>query len=338
MTMKKGIRLGVVLSGVCAALTVQGLVPMPLVAQERALRGELLHRSGEAATEVRLVVVGHPPEVVVRDGGLFRHPLSGEPAEVTVRVVGAPELEVLYPPDGRTPLPADPDAVVPIVVGRRIGPAVEDRIDEDLRALRETLEVRGVSEAEIQAVVRTEMDGLVTRIAAITEGAVGRAVAGADQAELRERISGHLRTYLRTGRDLVDAFGLIDVGSKLSSPEFLGLYNAMASYSDAYAELDAALGEAPEGVRRAWPGEAGVQRSQGLSDILHRLRTEVHEPVLRLREPLLVIQAEHNGGDPDGDDLRRARQAVQAILPEIDAGMARLDAEVPPFLESLRAP
>jgi len=307
-------------------------------AQTTTLRGELLHRNGEAATGTRLVVVGHPPEVVIRDGGLFSHVLSGEPDEVTLRVVGDPELEVLYPPEGRTPVPRDPAAVVAVVVGRQIGAAVEDRIDQDLRALRETLEVRGVSEAEIQAVLRSELDGLVTRIADLTEGAVGRAVAGAAQVELRERISRHLRSYSRTSRDLVDAFRLIDVRAPMSQANFLALYNAMAAYNDGYIELDQGLADVPAEVRRAWPGASGEDRAQELSGILDRIHGDFHQTVLALREPLLVIQAEHNGGNPSGDDQRRARQAVVDALDRLEPLLTGLEADIPPILELLRRP
>lgn len=325
--------------GVIAA-TLTALLAWPSVggAQTTTLRGELLQRDGEAAVGTRLVIVGHPPEVVIRDGGLFSHVLSGAPDEVTLRVVGDPELEVLYPPDGRTAIPRDPDAVVAVVVGRRIGPAVEDRIDQDLRALRETLEVRGVSEAEIQAALRSELDGLVTRIAALTEGAVGRAVEGAARVELRERISRHLRSYARTSRDLVDAFRLIDVRQSLSQANFLALYNAMAAYNDTYVELDQGLAEAPSEVRRAWPATSGADAAEDLSRLLDRIHAEFHQGVLTLREPLLVIQAEHNGGNPSRDDLRRARQAVADAVDRLEPLLSGLEAEIPPVLESLRRP
>jgi hypothetical protein len=307
-------------------------------AQTTTLRGELLLRNGEAATGTRLVAVGHPPEVVIRDGGLFSHLLSGEPDEVTLRVVGDPELEVLYPPEGRTPVPRDPNAVVAVVVGRQIGQAVEDRIDQDLRALRETLEVRGISEAEIQAVLRAELDGLVTRIADLTEGAVGRAVAGAAQAELRERISRHLRNYSRVSRDLVDAFRFIDVREPMSQAYFLALYNAMAAYINEYPALDQGLVEVSAEVRRTWPGPSGESTAQEVSKILDLIHDDFHPTVLELREPLLVIQGEHIGGNPSRDDLRRARQAVVDALDRLEPLLTELEAEIPPMLELLRRP
>lgn len=309
------------------------------VSQESTtLRGELLLRDGQAATGVRLVVVGHPPEVVVRDGGLFAHPLTGDPSEVTVRVVGDPALEVLYPPDGRTAVPREPGTPVAIVVGRRIGLAVEDRIDRDLRALRETLEVRGVSEADIQAVLRTEMDGLVDRIAEITEGAVGRAVAGADRVALRDRLSRHLRNYLRTARDLLRAFELIEVSEEMSSGSFQALYNAVGAYNDAFTELNESLGEAPAEVRRAWPGEEGRARGDEVARILGLIHQDFHPEVRDLSAPLLVLQARFNGGDPDDDDLRGARQTVADALARLDPPLSRLESDVPPLLESLRTP
>jgi len=320
------------------AMVLWAVVAGTVHAQTTTLRGEVLWRDGQPAVDVRLAIVGQPPEVVVRDGGLFTHTLTGAPAEVTLRVLGRPEMEVLYPPQGRTPVPGDPDAVVTVVVGQRIGDAVEDRIDQDLRALRETLEVRGVSEDDIRAVLRSEMDGLVARIADLTEGAVGRAVAGADQAELRERVGRYLRSYLRTARDLADAFRLIDVSRDMSQANFLALYNAMGAYSDAYAELDQGLGGVSVDVRRAWPGEEGEALAARLSGLLDTIYGDFHQTVLTLRGPLLVIQARHNGGDPDREELRQARQAILDALPKLGESLAGLESDVPPLMESLRNP
>ena len=308
-----------------------------LSAQDTVLRGELLQRDGQPATDVRLVVVGHPPEVVLRDGGMFAHALTGAPAEVSVRVVGAPGTEVLYPPDGRVVVPRDANAVVAIVVGERIGAAVEERIGRDLAALRETLEVRGVSEADIQAVVRDELDGLVTRIADLTEGAVERAVAGADRAELRDRVSRYLNNYLRTATDLRDAFAIIDVSRDLSQSEFLTLYNAMAAYSDAYAELDRETGETPTAVRSAWPGSTGQDLAARLEGLLGLIQNDLHQTVLTLRQPLVVIQGQHTNARPSRDDLRAAKQAVVEALPRIAGPVDRLDRDLPTLLEALRS-
>lgn len=326
---------GLILRG---GLLMLAIAPGTVHAQGLALRGELLHRNGEPAREVRLAVVGHPPEVVVRDGGLFTHPLSGEPSEVTVRVLDRPGTEVLFPPEGRVVVPRDPDAVVSVVVGERIGEAVENRIEQDLRALRETLEVRGVSETVIEEVVRREMDGLVTRIAELTEGAVDEAVQGAARTTIRDRISRHLGTYVRTSRDLLDAFALIEVSGRMSQSQFLALYQAMGAYSEAYAELDRELGTTTDEVRRAWPGDPGIERSDALARTLTLIHEELHRQVLDLRQPLLVIQAEFTDGNPSAAELAAARSRIEDTLAPLESHLERLDSNFALLLETLRAP
>lgn len=325
-------------SGLLAVAALVGVMP-PTGGQETTdLRGELLHRDGRPAEDVRLAVVGHPPEVVVRDGGLFTHTLTGTPGEVTVRVVGDRELEVLYPPDGRTAVPRDATTLVSVVVGRRMGRAVEDRIDQDLRALRETLEVRGISEAEIEAVLRTEMDGLVDRIAEITEGAVGRAVAGADRAALRDRLSRHLRNYLRAARDLLRSFELIEVSEEMTFANFQALYQAGSAYNEAFIELNQDLGEVVPEIRRAWPGEQGEELGGKVADVLAGIHDDLHPQVRDLSAPLVVLQARFGGGGADDEGLRRARQTMLDARVRLDPLLSGLEEDVPPLLELLRTP
>lgn len=307
-------------------------------AQTTTLRGELLLRDGQPAADVRLVVVGHPPEVALQDGGLFSHVLSGAPTEVTVRVVGQPAAEVLFPPGGRVVVPADPSAVISVVVGERIGVTVEERISRDLQAIRETLEVRGVSEAEIEAVLRSEMEGLVARIAALTEGAVETAVAGAAQTELRERVNRHLSTYVRRSRDLVDAFGLVGLSDRMSLHEQVVLRDAIGNYSAAFEELDRELSEAPAALERAWPGEAGIQLRDHMADVLDLIRTDMHQEMLDLREPLVVIQLDFTPDRPSRNAVRAAWQTVVEALPRLIRTQERLEAAVPPLMEALRGP
>lgn len=329
-----GRRRALLTAGIAAALLTSGASAS---AQTTTLRGELLQRDGQPAAGIRLTIVGHPPEVVLRDGALFTHSLSGAPAEVTVRVVGRPGTEVLFPPAGRLVIPRDAGAVVSIVVGERIGEAVGDRIGRDIAAMRETLEVRGVSEAEIEAVIRAELDGVVARLAALTEGAVASAVSGAAQAELRERVNRHLGTYVRRSRDLVDAFDLVDVSRQISLSESLVLRDAIGNYSDAFGELDRELSEAPAALARAWPGDTGAALRDRMAALLQQIRAELHAEMLALRGPLVVIQTEFTADRPSRQALVAARQTVSAALPRTRAALATVEAEVPLLMAALRA-
>ncbi len=322
----------------CLALATLVGANAELVAQATALRGEVLLRDGRPATNVRLLIVGHPPEVALQDGGLFTHSLSGSPTEVTVRTIGEPDAEVLFPPGGRLVIPGDSLSVVSVLVGERIGVAVEERIDRDLKELRETLEVRGVSEEEIEAVIRAELDGLVTRIAALTEGAVESAVTGAAQTELRERINRYLGTYVRRTRDLVDAFDLVDVSRQMTLSESLVLRDAIGNYSDAYGDLDREMSEVPAALARAWPGDAGRALRERMNEVLELIRSNVHQEMLHLRGPLVVIQLEFTPERPRRDEVRSAREAVTATIPRLASALDRLEAEVPPLMEGLRGP
>ena len=306
--------------------------------QVTTLRGEALLRDGRPATDVRLLIVGHPPEIALQDGGMFTHALLGAPTEVTVRVVGQPGTEILFPPGGRIVVPGDPAAVVSVLVGERIGVAVEERIERDLQAIRETLEVRGASEAEIEAVVRAELDGLVARIATLTEGAVESAVSGAAQTELRERVNRYLGTYVRRSRDLVDAFGLVDLSREITLTESLILRDAIGNYSDAYGELDRELAEIPGALERAWSGEAGSEVGERTRQILELIRSELHPQLLDLRGPLVAIQMDFTPDRPSRSDVRSAREAVMEALPHLDPAVARLEAEFPHLMEALRDP
>ncbi len=310
--------------------------PAPAGAQTTTLRGELLLRDGQPATGTRLVIIGHPPEVVLRDGALFTHQLVGAPSEVTVRVVGAASTEILYPPAGRVVVPQNEAAVVSIVVGEPIGAAVEDRIEQDLRAIRETLEVRGVPSGEIDAIIRTELDSLSHRLANIAREAVVTAVAGAEQADIRERVNRYLGTYVRVTRDLVDAFDLIDVTASIGMSEFLAVYDAIDNYNRGFAELDRELTEIPTAIERAWLGEEGGGLAEQMRSLMTLIRSEVHAEMLALRGPLTVIQREFTGSRPSRAELNDAKQAIASTLPRLHPALTRLEEATPSIVEALR--
>ena len=298
-------------------------------AQNPVLRGELLDRDGRAANGVRVLIVGHPPEVVVRDGGLFAHPLSGDPSEVTVRVVGEPGVGVLFPPGGRLSVPRDPNAVVTVVVGASIDEAVRERIETDLRAIRETLALRGVPEDRIEAAVAAEMQGLVARLEEITRGAVEGAVAGAEQVELRERINRHLSAYLRAAGDLVRVFGLIDPDQEMGASRFQALYRTAEQYSNAYGTVDGELAAVPPSLERAWPGEPGAAARRELEFVLELIETGFHRGVLDLTQPLGVIQRNYLAGPrPGRSELREARRQVSEAGPALADALVRLETQV----------
>ncbi len=306
------------------------------LAQVTVLRGELLDRDGRPAEGVRILIVGQPPEVVVRDGGTFAHPLTGSPSEVTVRVVGSPGVDVLFPPGGRVVVPRDPDAVVPVLVGETLDAAVRERIESDLTAIRETLALRGVADDQIEAAVAAEMDGLVARIEEITRGAVEGAVAGAEQVDLRERLNRNLSAYVRAAADLVRVFGLLDPDQELGPARFQLLYGTMDRYSHAYAALDEEVASMPPALERAWPGSHGRVARRALEDFLGVVRVDFHQKVLDLTVPLDVIQRRYLAGPrPGAGELRDAKQAIQVALPDLAAVAPRLRTQASDILAAL---
>jgi len=313
-------------------------VSVGLAAQETVvLRGEILGRDGRPAEDVRLFLTGHPPEVVIRDGGIFSHPLTGAPVEVTARVAGPDDVGILYPPGGRLVVPGDPSAAVTIVVGTSLGDGVLEAIGAQQKLIRETLEARNVDPEVIEAALEEEIAGLLHELSAMNEGLVRDARREAEQAETRREISATLTTYRRRLWDLLEVFRLLGPTPDMGPAQQLALRDAVTAYNDAYQTLDTRRSSMIDEVERYWEDESNALGATLESTLTLVLQT-FHTRVLDLNEALVVIQLEVNDGSPSNGEVRTAEAAVRQATSDLQEQFPTLELALDQLLSELGIP
>ena len=276
-----------------------------------ALRGEVLTRDGNPAVGVRLFITGHPPEVVIRDGGLFSHPLTGSPAEVSARVAGSGEVGIIYPTGGRIPVPADASATVTIIVGEPLGPGVLEAIERQQELIRETLASRGVEQEAIEAALDADIQGLLQELSLMNRDLVSEVRNEAEQAVARREIAETITSYRRRLWDLLEVFRVLGPTRDMSTGQLLGLRDAMTAYSQTYETLDTRRASMVDAVRRYWPEPESDVLGATLESTLTLVLETFHSRVLELNHALVVIQLEVSDGSPSDSEVRDAEQAVR---------------------------
>jgi hypothetical protein len=299
------------------------------------LRGEVLTRDGRPAEGVRLFLTGHPPEVVIRDGGFFSHTLTGSPTEVSARVAGPGDVGIIYPPGGRLAVPGDPSAVVTIVVGTSLGEGVLDAIQAQQELIRETLESRGVDPEAIEAALDEDIAGLLQELSRMNRDLVGEARNEAEQAEARREISATLTTYRRRLWDLLEVFGLSEPTSDMGPAEQLWLRDAVTAYNQAYETLDTRRSSMVDDVRRYWPEGDSDALGATLESALTLVFETFHAGVLDLNAALVVIQLEIHDGSPTDDEVRAAEEAVRRTTSDLKERFPTLELALDQLLTEL---
>jgi hypothetical protein len=309
------------------------------VAQETTiLRGEVLTRDGRPTEGVRLFLTGHPPEVVIRDGGIFSHPLTGSPTEVSARVAGSGDVGIIYPPGGRLAVPGDPSAVVTIIVGTSLGEGVLDAIEAQQELIRETLESRNVAPEAIESALEADIEGLLQELTRMNRDLVSEARNEAEQAEARREISATLTTYRRRLWDLLEVFQLLGPDTAIGPAEQFSLRDAMTAYNQAFEALDTRRSSMVDDVRRYWPEDEFDALGASLESTLTLVLETFHGGVLDLNAALVVIQREINDGSPSDDDVRAAEEAVGRVTSDLKERFPTLELALSQLLAELGMP
>lgn len=319
-------------AGVAVALAMGGRVD----AQEAStLRGEVLTRDGTPAAGVRLFIIGHPPEVVIRDGGIFSHPLTGSPAEVSARVAGSGEVGIIYPSGGRIPVPGDASAAVTIIVGAPLGPGVLEAIERQQVLIRETLASRGVGQEAIEAALDADIQGLLQELNRMNRDLVSEVRNEAEQVEARREIAETLTSYRRRLWDLLEKFRELGPTRDMGTGTQLGLRDAMTAYSQTYETLDTRRASMVDAVRRYWPKTESNVLGAKLESTLTLVLETFHSRVLALNHALVVIQLEVNDGTPSNSEVQAAEEAVRTTTTELQDRFPTLERALSQLLDEL---
>ena len=309
-----------ILSCLAATAAAQGLV----------LHGRVVDLDGRPAPTARLQVVGHAPRLALRDpSGEFVQPLAGDPAEVEIASLEGP-LEVLYPLDGRVPVPRDPEVIVTVVVGPAERASISELLAERLVRLEATLDAQGVRYDAAQDSLSRSLTAILGQLD-LDEDALRRSVAfKREQAATAPEILRTVDTYLRELQDLRDGFRQFAPLAGRERAALDALQRTMQEYSSAYSELFDHRRAFESQIRDYWPAPASDLIAGSLADVYLEAVETLHQPViLPLNPPLIVLQRAHGDNAPD-------RDAVAAAAAAIVAGADRIDQRLPALEQRIR--
>jgi hypothetical protein len=291
-------------------------VAVPLAGQDgRVLRIAVrMHDGSPPPARLTLRIADHPPDIQVIDGRAPPQSLVGSPASVTVEVLDD-RLTLLFPVDGRIPVPADATTTVQVVVGPD---EVSSRLDEVMAFLEDQ-----------DADYDQRLDAV---LAALADAETRRTTR--DQEEILAETAELLVGYRTATLDLLDNLDLLYV----SNPDAVQL-TEMRSWLDAYNDTWRDLNGARFGLERRldalWP--SGGPLPEAALDALASALDDTHPTVRAVNEPMVEVWRHANGQrDLSDDELAAARERVREAHEAMRASVDRTTHSIDTFLTLLR--
>ena len=281
-------------------------------------RARLVHVDGAPTGGIR-VGFGTYGSTVTRGNGELETALPAGVAEVKLELVDH-DWTVLYPRDGRVPVPRDPTVVQELIIGESVETAAlrvfadrHDRLEARLRAV-------GAEQGEIRGILDAFVDDVTARLA-VDSAEFDRAL---ERQRGRERsypaLSATIRNYILRAKDLNETFRRSSRAAVTHRDAYLALVAALEQYNGAFQALHNEQLAFEYQVGTFW--ESGELKSDlralydyALGDV-HRVR------ILPLNERLAVIEAAARGAERD-------RSRVEAAQAEIDRTVRELDLHLP---------
>ena len=291
-------------------------IALPLVAQDgRVLRITVrMHDGSPPPARLTLRIADHPPDIEVIDGRAPPHSLVGNPASVTVEVLDD-HLTLLFPVDGRIPVPADATTTVQVVVGPD---EVASRLDEVMAFLQDQ-----------DADYDLRLDAV---LAALADSEARRTTR--DQEELLAETAELLVGYRTAVLDLLDNLDLL----YLSDPDAVQLTELrswLEAYNDTWRDLNGARFGLERRFSSLWP--SGGPLPDVAADAIASALDDTHPAVRALNEPMVEVWQHANGQRELSDaELADARQRVRHAHEAMRASVERTSDIIDTFLTLLR--
>ena len=291
-------------------------IALPLAGQDgRVLRITVrMHDGSPPPARLTLRIADHPPDIEAIDGRAPPQSLVGNPGSVTVEVLDD-RLTLLFPVDGRIPVPADATTTVQVVVGPD---EVASRLDEVMAFLEDQ-----------DADYDRRLDAV---LAALADSEARRTTR--DQDEALAETAQLLVSYRTAALDLLDNLDLLYV----STPDDVQL-TEMRSWLDAYNDTWRDLNGARFGLERRldalWP--SGGALPEAARDAIASALDDTHPTVRALNQPMVEVWQHANGEEKLSDDaLAAARERVRRAHEEMRASVDRTTDSIDTFLTLLR--
>lgn len=304
------------------------------------LRGRVIDLDGRPATEARLQIVGHAPQLAIRTpSGEFEQPLAGEPSQVEIAALDGP-LEVLYPLDGLLPVPRDESVHVTVVVGKPERASISELLATRLVRLEATLADNGVRYDAARDSLSLSLARILERLE-LDESDLRHDVAfRREQALTAPEILRTVDQYLRELKDLRDGLRLYTPLVARDPAALTDLQDAMQQYNAAFTALNDNRRAFESQILDYWPAAAAGLLTKALADVYLEAVENVHKALVLPLNPSFVVLARttHQHDRPERDELQAAEDTVTGAAERIDMRLPALEQRAGELRDALERP
>ena len=300
-------------------------------AQTRTLRGRIVALDRKPVENVLLRFVGLGDPAVLRSGE-FTYEIPAATLALTVEVQDSTR-EVVYPIDGRIPVPAG-DELVTIVIGEPVTRTVTRALAERQLLAEQILAGYGAQQEAIGGLERGILQ-VLARLDVRDSDLYDEKERLRRQGEVYPTISEVVEKYLLEANDLSGMLALFRQYVESSPQEgFERLKEYVAAYNAAYEKLLLERGALESAVEREW--SAGAVARRDLVDLYDDLEAIHRTQILPLNELTVPIQSVLIGGARRDGRYDGAFQELARRLPDLDRSLAAARIKTARTLEQLR--
>jgi hypothetical protein len=317
-----------------AALPLLFLLGLPATLQGQAtvaFHGRLVHVDGLSTGNLR---VGFGPygSTSTRGNGQFQTALPVGVGEVKVEILEH-DWVVLYPRDGRIPVPRDADRVVEIVVGESVEAAALRLFAERHERLAAGLNAVGAGQEEIKRVLGAFLKEVTQRLS-VDEAALERQIElQRKRGEHYPTLSSTIRSYVLEAKDIKDAFKLYGTIAFTDREAYQTLHRAAEKYNGAFQKLNNERMAYEYQVATYWESEELRSDLRALYDFalgeVHTIR------MLQLNESLVTMHQALWGGLRNRQQIRDAQGHISSTVRELELRLPELERRADRVLQYL---
>ncbi|MGH7500833.1 MAG: hypothetical protein ACREL7_03665 [Longimicrobiales bacterium] len=320
-----------------AMLSLLGILTTATGAESQTvvLRGRViaLGRTLPDTFRIRLTGLGDPRML---GGGEFEIEIPSTTSEVEVQTTDR-NWSIVYPPSGRLAVPRG-DVRAVVVVGEPVEQTITRALAERVRASEQLLAANGL-QAERLGGVEEGIQQILAKLDLREEDLRDETVRKQRQAEAYPEIAATIERYVAEAKDLhttllLTAPIVVDGDFTIRNNAYLGIVEAVNSYSAAYDSIDSRRARFETAIETFW--NEGPLLRRDLAGFLDSVLEPLHRSrIFAMNPDLITLQTGIQAGRGNRNFVE-AYQRIAATAAAMTPELAQLEARAARILEQLR--
>lgn len=285
------------------------------------LRGEvvsLVNRTPVVDVDLRIIGGG---QLHITQSGTFIVELPREIREVQLRLVGDSTRAILYPVDGRLPVPNDESTIVTVVVGRSTRALLVEELSRRFAQIEQVVEGQGqqyrASLSDVDSLLRRALDAQDNEFQASVSFHKEKLTIVPPLLEAADH-------YVLEAEDINDALQLLASHAAQDLAALLSLQTAMTEYNQAFTALNRLQNAAVSGIQSLWAGPQGTHRATIVEKFFHEALRLHERHVLSLNDDFVTLQLAHSQDRPTEETIDEALRRISQTAQALDTALVRL--------------